>query len=137
VFARAAHLFEMIGLAANPGPQHDGFSVMRTPQGIPLVGDGALAFLREEEATEKARADRLSRARHRRSKPTGGPLDVGEAITMPAATGAWAGMTGFVAQSDPRKTVVSLSLFGRAQDIEIETFILRPNAVSADEQIAA
>lgn len=122
VFARARHIYELIALAANPGRNHDGFSVFRNDIGVPLIADRSLDGLRAHEETAERRQQEI--ARRRQGKLKGDSYAIGETVRIP--DGSFAGMDGMVEDSDPRNTMV---LFGGSLRLKISTFILRQNGV--------
>jgi hypothetical protein len=116
VFARAAHLVELLELAKMPvkprrgaglmEPAHAAFNVMRCFGGIPLVDDRALDELRRTEAK------RAPRKRAAYSFPR-------DAVTR-VKEGMFGGLTGAVLRSTPTATMLD---FGRFT-VELPTSIL-------------
>lgn len=116
VFVRAAHLVDMLELAAMPDkprrgpggrkPAHARFSVFHDHQGIPVIADDEMEGLRESE--------------RRRPKC---PVTFRRKEEVILTSGAGTGLRGRVIRSNPKETLVDLGrFFGR---VKISTFILQ------------
>jgi hypothetical protein len=124
LFARAHHLFELIALSANPGRNHAGFSVHRDCNGVPLVADRALNWIRAEEA--RIDGIHIERARRERAKQKSEAYSPGESVELPRELyPSFAGLEAQVDRSDGRQTHLSIGPL----KIEISTWILRNNSV--------
>lgn len=127
VFARAAHLVDLLQLAAMPvkprrgprlhQPAHPSFSVLHAFGRIPLVAD------RHLEALRKIEARRTPRKVAAYAFPRNGSVRV--------KGGPFGGMVGVVIRSTPAKTMIC---FPQGWDTEIPTSLLEPNAISDDQQ---
>lgn len=128
VFAKAAHLIDLIMLAAMPvkprrgaglrQPAHEDFRVMRCPTGIPAVTDDDLAALRKIEAkrTPLKRAAASFRA--------------GSAVRVEG--GSFGGMSGTVESGDEAHTIVC---FNDRYLVKVPTCILSGNVPGATEPV--
>jgi hypothetical protein len=128
LFARASHLYHLLGLAAMPNrprrgtggrqPAHESFSVFHSSDGIPLVADAALEPLRAAEAVAIPK-DKRGKFRH------GQPVRV--------LKGNFAGMVGVIEKSDSHTAHVWLTLFGRHMRAKIPAFLLQSDEVGSEE----
>lgn len=121
VFARAHHLVDLLELAAMPvkprrgaGPAHDGFTVMRWQERIPMVSDASLNGLRSLEAK------RTPRKKAERS------FTPGLSVRVKVEGGSFAGMRGKVERSDIGTTLV---LFDSRLTVKISTSLLEPGDI--------
>lgn len=124
VFVRAAHLIDLIQMAAMPfkprrsqgKPSHVDFSVMRHHETIPLIGDLQLQALRQLEAKRTPRK--------RAAKVFGANVQVRVKIEG----GSFAGMTGTVRKSDHGHTLVC---FDNRMEVKIPTSLLSEDELKA------
>lgn len=115
VFARSAHLVDLIELASAPAkPGHGDFSVMHHHDTIPLIRDAELQGLRGIEAR-----------RNPRQKAPKFPRGI--TVRVKIEGGSFAGMHGRVEQSDGANTLVCFS--GRLT-VKIPTSLLQSDQLS-------
>lgn len=117
VFAKAAHLLDLIALSEIPG-RDIAFTIFREERRVPVIADRELQPLRDEEAHTLARTQKAMR-QGRRSERV---YARGEPVRVPE--GSFAGMTGIVEDGDGRFTLVC---FGGAVSVKISTFLLVPD----------
>lgn len=112
--------------APNPHPP---FSLFRYYGSVVTIEDRELHRLRDLEQDDKRKADDRARRATRRERQHGEPFTPGEAVRF--STGALAGISASVEASDGRRTRVTLHLFGRLSQVEVETSQLRGELVSS------
>ncbi|WP_419808375.1 transcription termination/antitermination protein NusG [Sphingomonas sp.] len=109
VFAPAGHVRGMLGLASAMASPHPSFSVFRHRDRVPVIRDGSLNALRQEEEKQQTKQRKATRRSVR----------VGATVKM--EEGAFAGMTGTVERGNDRKALVN---FGGGFVVEIATYLL-------------
>lgn len=118
VFARSAHINDLLricGLLVSP---HPGFSIFRQYDRIPIIAERDIASLK---AAEEAAA-LTQRKRVRNVVPIGTSIRVSE--------GAFAGMSGIVEQSDGKSAIVA---FGGNFRVSIASWLLPQDLLEATE----
>jgi hypothetical protein len=123
---RADLLRLLLPHAPNPHPP---FSLFRYYGAVVTIEDRELHRLRSIEADRKLKSDERLRRATRRLKQHGEPFGQGETVRF--ATGALAGISAMVEESDGRRTRVTLHLFGRISQVEVETSQLRGELLSS------
>lgn len=111
VFARWKDLDELLAISRLPVSHHPSFSFFRFNGQYPEVSNAEIERVREKER----------RAVPTRQRPT---IPVGSAVRPDE--GPYAGMSGVVRRSDGKYTLVA---FGGWMEVQIETFLISPNAV--------
>lgn len=121
VFARAAHLPELIALRSQPISRHPSFSIFRWVGRTPLIADGDMAALRDVEDQEYERVRRAALRAQRKAFPVGERVRVVE--------GTFGGMTGIVERGDSKEAFVN---FGGQMRVRVATWLLASDAVTGD-----
>ncbi len=152
VFARSAHLADLLRCQSAPVSPHPGFRVLQMGDRVPVIAGRSLAALREEEAradrmyqsqldandAEDARLRRIDQlrteqARRKALRSERKAIGLGAQVTVSDAP-AFAGMTGTIESGDGRSYVVG---FGGALRLTIEAWQLLPVAVCSHPTHAA
>jgi transcription antitermination factor NusG len=120
VFGRVEHVNELLRLAMmQTRREHARFSVFRYQGGIPLIADGQLDALRDEEG----RAARVFDKWKRRGMK-GPTLTPGTEVKMP--DGPFAGISGIVEGTEGQYTLIDIAVFGKPTQIKVASILLLP-----------
>ncbi len=120
VFARAAHLSDLIGVRSLPMSPHPAFSILRRADyGNAIVSDAGLRSLRVEE----------DRRRVRHLKTTRRTIEPGS--TFAPTEGAFAGMTGIVERCKGKNGKEAVVNFGRGLVVSIATYLLDSEVIQS------
>lgn len=126
LFAPAQQLHALIDIAASPVSPYAGFSIFRYLDRIPLLADASLDPLRLAE-----HRSRLAEIRSRQKvKQSADAFDEGETVKVPS--GAFAGMSGIVEESNGKCTLVCFA--GRIS-VKIDTFLLRDDEANSPKPL--
>lgn len=147
VFVRSHHLATLASIVSDPASQHPAFSIFRHVGRVPLVGDGEVAGLKQEESEAeqlikdlrdcesreaqrklRAAAMRTERERRKAMRCEMRNFTAGQRVIVDRMS-SMAGMTGIIESSDGRSAMVS---FGGAVAFKIEAWQLMPNDLHED-----
>lgn len=131
-FARRAHLTDLQHIERMDVSPHPRFSIFRYYGETVFVRHRELSPLRARQQDSYRSA--LPASGRAPGKARGASYDAGDVVTF--NTGPFSGFEGFVDLSDGLTTTVIVSLFGRAQEIKVETLQLRSRNVPVRKQAA-
>lgn len=120
VFAKAAHMIDLLQLSDRQFKAHADFSVMRMSDSIPLIGDEQLQSLRQLEA----RRTPLAKAQHK--------FDAGVEVRVKVEGGSFAGMAGVIRKSDHGHSLVC---FDGRLSVKIPTCLLQENNLQMERSV--
>lgn len=153
VFAKAAHVVDLLVASQDPRSRLPAFSVFRHGDHVPLIGGATLSALREAEElaalryanaierenAEERRQQRIAELRRAaaqrkalRAQPLG-PLTLGTWVEVKDAP-AMAGLTGQIVEERSNAAVV---MFGGSMRMTIEAWQIVPASVDISRTIAA
>jgi len=132
VFARRSHLAELQRIERMIVSPHPRFSIFRYYGETVFVRHGELGPLRSIQQGTYVRS--LPASGKAAGKPRGKSYDVGDVVTF--TTGSFTGFEGFVDSSDGLTTTVMLTLFGREQQVKVDTLQLRSRNVPVKKKAA-
>lgn len=125
VFARRDHLADLQRIERMDVSPHPRFSIFRYYGETVFVRHCELSPLRAMQ--QDSYRSSLPASGKAPGKARGKSYDVGDVVTF--TTGPFTGFEGFVDLSDGLTTTVIVSLFGRAQEVKVETLQLRSRNV--------
>ncbi|MEG3084020.1 hypothetical protein U1707_10240 [Sphingomonas sp. PB2P12] len=124
-FARRNHLADLQRIERMDVSPHPRFSIFRYYGETVFVRDRELSPIRAMQ--QDSYRSSLPASGKAPGKARGKSYDVGDVVTF--TTGPFTGFEGFVDLSDGLTTTVIVSLFGRAQEVKVETLQLRSRNV--------
>lgn len=124
-FARRAHLDDLQRIERMDVSPHPRFSIFRYYGETVFVRHAATAPLRALQ--QDSYRSSLPASGRAPGRARGEPYQVGECVKIKA--GPFTGFDAFVELSDGLMTTLTLSLFGRAQEVKVETLHLRSRNV--------
>lgn len=124
-FARRDHLADLQCIERMDVSPHPRFSIFRYYGETVFVRHRELSPLRAMQ--QESYRSSLPASGKAPGKARGKSYDVGDVVTF--TTGPFTGFEGFVDLSDGLTTTVIVSLFGRAQEVKVETLQLRSRNV--------
>lgn len=125
-FVKAAHVDDLKRIERLDVSPHPRFSIFRYYGETVFVRHGELAALRAQQQISYRNA--LPASGRAPGKPRGQEFEHGSTVKI--TSGAFTGFQAYVELSDGLTTTLSVSLFGRAQEIKVETLHLRSHLVS-------
>jgi transcription antitermination factor NusG len=131
-FVRRAHLADLQRIERMDVSPHPRFSIFRYYGETVYVRHRELSPLRSMQ--QDSYRSSLPASGRAPGKARGLAYDVGDEVTF--TTGSFTGFKGFVDVSDGLTTTVIISLFGRAQEVKVETLQLRSRNVPVRKQAA-
>lgn len=132
VFARAVHVRDLAAAEAMLVKPFPAFSIFRHAGRIPLVADGEVAGLREEETRNQEVWERaVERARVSAERAKRKRLVMGQRVRF-GEKSAFAGMTGTVEQGGDRFVMAA---FGQGFRMKIATWLLSPDDVEQTQPV--
>lgn len=131
-FVRRPHLADLQRIERMDGSPHPRFSIFRYYGETVFVRHRELCSLRAQQ--QDSYRSSLPASGRAPGKARGIAYDVGDEVTF--TTGSFTGFKGFVDVSDGLTTTVIISLFGRAQEVKVETLQLRSRNVPVRKKAA-
>lgn len=125
-FVHAIHLDDLKRIERLDASPHPRFAIFRYYGETVFVRHGELDALRAQQQDSYRSALRASGRAP--GKPRGQAFEHGDTVKI--TSGAFNGFEAFVELSDGLTTTLSVSLFGRAQEVKVETLHLRANLLS-------
>jgi transcription antitermination factor NusG len=125
-FVRSVHLYDLKRIERLDVSPHPRFSIFRYYGETVFVRHGELAELRARQ--QDSYRSSLPASGRAPGKPRGQAFEHGDTVKI--TSGAFTGFEAYVELSDGLTTTLSVSLFGRAQEIKVETLHLRSHLVS-------
>ena len=125
-FARAGLLPELKQIERLDVSPHPRFSIFRYYGETVFVRHRELSALRSQQQDSYRTA--LPASGRAPGKPRGEAFDHGDTVKI--TSGPFTGFEAYIELSDGLMTTLSVSLFGRAQEVKVETLHLRSNLVS-------
>jgi len=131
-FVRGVHLEDLKRIERLDVSPHPRFSIFRYYGETVFVRHRELGALRalQQESYRNA----LPASGRAPGKPRGQAFEPGDTVKI--TSGAFNGFEAFVELSDGQTTTLSVSLFGRAQEVKVETLHLRANLLSVPSSAA-
>lgn len=131
-FVRAVHLDDLKRIERLDVSPHPRFSIFRYYGETVFVRHRELSPLRKMQ--QESYRDALPASGRAPGKPRGQAFEPGDTVKI--TSGAFNGFEAFVELSDGLTTTLSVSLFGRAQEVKVETLHLRANLLSVQSSAA-
>ena len=132
VFARALHLEDLKRIERLDVSPHPRFSIFRYYGETMFVRHRELSALRSLQ--QDSYRSSLPASGRAPGKPRGQAFEHGDKVKI--TTGAFTGFEAYIELSDGLMTTLSISLFGQAREVKVETLHLRANLLSVGSSAA-